>query len=52
MRVLLGGRPYVDIGRRTGFVHRETQTALGRKIPSWNYKNPMTVGKTTFSGPA
>lgn len=51
MRVLLGGRPYVDIGRRTGFVHRETQLALGREIPAWNEENPLTVGKTTFSGP-
>lgn len=51
LRVLLGGRPYVNIGGRNGFVHRETQLALGRKIPDWNYVNPMLVGKTTFSGP-
>lgn len=52
LRVLLGGRPYVDIGRRNGFVHRKTQIALGREIPPWNDENPLTVGDTTFSGPA
>lgn len=51
LRVLLGGRPYVDIGGRDGFVHRETQIALGRQIPNWNKLNPLLVGKTTFSGP-
>jgi hypothetical protein len=32
-----------EIGGRTHFVHRCTQEAQGRKVPSWNYDNPLQV---------
>lgn len=31
------------IGGRQFFVHRDTQVALGRQVPQWNYINPIQV---------
>lgn len=50
LRVLLGGRPYANIGRRENFIHAATQEKLGREIPEWANVNPLLIGDTLFSG--
>lgn len=55
VKVLLGMKPYVDIGKREGFIHPKTQTAQGLAIPEWargpdegGNADPMKVGITRF----